>query len=440
MAVPIAVSDYSASPTTAVESQLATVVSTALAESTLLSESDSSDEEPTEAQMKSIGSFFKSIGTKLRGVGGKVGTAVDVISIITTGAGIISALIPSKSSSNGTVVDTDGSGNVSISSKLSAVILSAATATDISPELEAAVSSAMALAETASDSTATRVVETSVSSAVETAVKEVTYASNSSSSSLPAQTSLSFDDLTEVQQKKIANLGALFSKVVSNMNDALSLGNGVLSLINNSFTVLNNFKSSKTTTSATATTTPVGAQVQVVNYAVANPQEADLAPQIASALMYAMSVASASATPSSEAQLKRRYAASASYAAQSAYTTGSATATASAAVASASEALDQFDPQVKSLGSLFGKVIGLLVPELGVASTAVNVISTAVGLLKAASSANSKEVVAPYIGKEIAAATISGAPSATSIDIAPLIASAVSSAMAAASASATTTA
>ncbi|GME78611.1 unnamed protein product [Ambrosiozyma monospora] len=153
--------------------------------------------------------------------------------------------------------------------------------------------------------------------------------------------------------------------------------------------------------------------------------------------MYAMSVASASATPSVGAQLKRRYAASASYAAPSAYATGSVTVTASAAVASASEALDQFDPQVKSLGSLFGTVIGLLVPELGVASTAVNVISTAVGLLKGSSSSSSTETVSSYVGKEVATATISGLPSATSLDIAPLIASAVSSAMAAASASAT---
>ncbi|GMF02104.1 unnamed protein product [Ambrosiozyma monospora] len=242
MAVPIAVSDYTASPTTAVESELATAVSTALAESTSLSDTDS---ESAEVQMKSIGSFFKSIGTKLGSAGSKVGTAVNIISAITTGASIIGALLPSSSSSsNGTAVDTDDSGNVvlgtDISSQLSAALVSAATATDISPELEAAVSSAMALAD--NDSTATSIVETSATSAVETAVKEVAYASNSSSTSLPAQTSLSFDDLTEVQQKKIANLGSLFSTVVSHMGDALSLSNGVLSLINNSITVLNNFK------------------------------------------------------------------------------------------------------------------------------------------------------------------------------------------------------
>ncbi|GME85814.1 unnamed protein product [Ambrosiozyma monospora] len=227
MAVPITVSEYPSSHTATAKSQLPTTVSTAVsAASSLSASANSSDEETTEVQMKSIGSFFKSIGTKLSGVGGKVGTALDVISLITTGASIVGALLPSSSSSsNGTAVDTDSSGSVSlgadISSQLSAALVSAATATDISPELEAAVSSAMALADSDTTTTASGTVQTVA------AVKRFEHASNSSSTSLPVQTSLSFDDLTEVQQKSIASLGSLFSSVVSNMGTALDLSNGL---------------------------------------------------------------------------------------------------------------------------------------------------------------------------------------------------------------------
>ncbi|GMG29740.1 unnamed protein product [Ambrosiozyma monospora] len=467
MAAPIAIADSTASQTTTAESQVATDASTALAEA-------SSPSESLDPQMKGFGSFLKGLGSTVGSIGGS----------------IVGALLPSSSSQQSSAAAAPAAAAPEVS-----VVTVDAANTGISPDLIAAIASILALEEantasvmvatnalatsairdvkpvetsaisvvetsstsvvgpvetpvissvkpSASSVTETSVTETFATDVAETAAKEFAYASDFSSTSLPVQTSLSFDDLTDVQQKKIANLGSLFTKVVSNMSDALSLGNGVLSLINNAFTTLKNFESTKTTTSATATTTgtPVGVQLQAVNYAVADPEESLLAPQIASALMYAMSVASASATPSSEAgQLKRRYAASASYAAQSAYATGFANST-SPASATVADNLDQFDPQVKSLGSLFGKVISLLGPELGVTGVSINAISSAIGLLNAFKSSNSKEVVASFVGKEIATATISGAPSVTSIDVAPLIASAVSSAMAVASATATATA
>ncbi|GME92969.1 unnamed protein product [Ambrosiozyma monospora] len=323
LSAPISGSDYPTSTKTAEYASASTAGS---------EEASSSDTvEPLENSMKSIGSFFKSIGSSLGKVGGKVGTISNILSIVGVGAGLASSLgsSSSSSSSNDTVV-----GKAVISS-----VIDSDFTTSFSPELIAAVSSAIALADR--DESYTTAIEDLYVTENTEAYATATYAayaakvnvSSTASVIAASQTGVSYDDLTTAQQQKVANLGVMFAKVsASNVSDGLGIASGLVSLINNGITLWKNHQSSKAVVSDTIDGTPTS----------------DLVPEVASALSYAISVASNSTNGLQKAVVQSASATISAYSAQPSTTS------------SIDAALDEFDPQVKSLGSLFGKVITLL--------------------------------------------------------------------------------
>ncbi|GMG36929.1 unnamed protein product [Ambrosiozyma monospora] len=383
LSAPISGSDY---PTA---TKTADYASASTADSEEASSSDAV--EPLENSMKSIGSFFKGIGSSIGKVGGKLGTVSNILSIVGVGAGIASS-IGASSSSNDTVVGK--------------AVIDPDFTSSFPCELIAAVSSAMALADdddlyasATADSYYNSFSENTEAYATAT---YVAYASklniSSTASSIAAsQTGVSYDDLTTAQEHKVAKLGVMFAKVsASNVGDGLGIANGIISLINNGITLWKNHQSSKAVVS---------------NDTIDGTATSELVPQVASALSYAISVASNSTNGLQKAIV------------QSASATISAYATQPSVTSSIDATLDEFDPQVKSLGSLFGKVITLLP---GISTDVLNLASSAAEILGSSSSSasSSKEV----LGKE-ATVTISAPALSSSVDLAPYVASFLASIM-----------